>query len=63
MPGQTDRYFQAEDNARELELLTGSRGAELRPIPSLYGHRAGNPAQIPADRAFLNARISEFLNT
>jgi homoserine O-acetyltransferase len=62
MPGQTDGYFQVGDNADELPLLTQARSAELKPIPSLYGHRAGNPALIPADRAFLNASISAFLN-
>jgi homoserine O-acetyltransferase len=63
MPGQTDGYFQVRDNADELGLLTRARSAELKPIPSLYGHRAGNPALIPADRAFLNAAISAFLRT
>jgi homoserine O-acetyltransferase/O-succinyltransferase len=63
MPGQTDRYFQVGDNEAELGRLTSARSAELKPIPSLYGHRAGNPALIPADRAFLNAAITEFLNT
>lgn len=63
MPGQTDNYFQAGDNAAELPLLTGARSAELCPIPSLHGHRAGNPMHIPADRAFLNAKIKAFLDT
>ncbi|MDB5657241.1 MAG: hypothetical protein JWQ94_4854 [Tardiphaga sp.] len=63
MPGQTDCYFQVQDNAAELPLLRNARSAELKPIPSLYGHRAGNPALIPADRAFLNATIAAFLNT
>jgi homoserine O-acetyltransferase len=63
MPGQTDGYFQVRDNADELGLLTQARSADLKPIPSLYGHRAGNPALIPADRAFLNATISTFLDT
>lgn len=63
MPGQTDGYFQVRDNEDELGLLTQARSAELKPIPSLYGHRAGNPALIPADRAFLNAAISTFLDT
>jgi homoserine O-acetyltransferase len=62
MPGQTDRYFQVQDNEAELPLLVNVRSAELKPIPSLYGHRAGNPALIPADRALLNATISVFLN-
>jgi homoserine O-acetyltransferase len=61
MPGQTDGYFQVRDNEDELGLLTHARSAELIPIPSLYGHRAGNPALIPADRTFLNTTISTFL--
>jgi homoserine O-acetyltransferase len=62
MPGQTDCYFQVQDNAAELPQLVNARSAELTPIPSLYGHRAGNPALIPADRAFLNKTIAAFLN-
>ena len=62
MPGATDCYFQAQDNAAELPLLVNARSAELTPIPSLYGHRAGNPMLIPADRAFINETITAFLN-
>jgi homoserine O-acetyltransferase len=61
MPGQTDCYFQVGDNEDELPLLVNARTAELAPIPSLHGHRAGNPAKIPADKAFLNAKISALL--
>jgi homoserine O-acetyltransferase/O-succinyltransferase len=31
--------------------------AELTPIPSIWGYRAGNPASIPADAAFLKASV------
>ena len=62
MPGQTDCYFQVQDNEAELPRLVNARSAELKPIPSLYGHRAGNPALIPADRAFINTTIAAFLN-
>jgi homoserine O-acetyltransferase len=61
MPGQTDNYFQVGDNETELPLLTGAASVELCPIPSLHGHRAGNPMKIPADKAFLNAKIAAFL--
>lgn len=61
MPGQTDCYFQVGDNADELALLTNARSAELAPIPSIFGHRAGNPMLIPADRAFLKAKVAELL--
>jgi homoserine O-acetyltransferase len=63
MPGQTDCYFQVGDNADELPLLTNARSAELSPIPSLYGHRAGNPMSIPADKAFINAKVAALLAT
>lgn len=61
MPGATDSYFQASDNAGELPLLVNARSAELAPIPSIYGHRAGNPIHIPADRAFLRAKVQKLL--
>jgi homoserine O-acetyltransferase len=63
MPGATDNYFQAGDNEAEVPLLTGARSVAFSPIPSLHGHRAGNPAQIPADKAFLNARVAALLAT
>jgi homoserine O-acetyltransferase len=61
MPSRTDSYFQVRDNEDELPLLVNARSAELVPIPSDYGHRAGNPALIPADRAFINATVAAFL--
>ena len=61
MPGQTDRYFDWRDNEAELGRLVNAGSAELRPIPSIHGHRAGNPVRIPADRAFINADISALL--
>ena len=50
MPGQTDLYFRTEDNAAELPFLTT---ASLRPIPSIWGHRAGNPVANPTDMLFI----------
>jgi homoserine O-acetyltransferase len=58
MPGETDLYFRVADNAAELAHL---RQAELRPIPSIWGHRAGSPATIPADFAFLRSAVREWL--
>ncbi len=58
MPGRTDLYFPVADNAAELPHLAR---AELRPIPSIWGHRAGNPATIPEDRAFIRAAVREWL--
>jgi homoserine O-acetyltransferase len=54
MPGETDLYFRVADNAAELEHLAQ---AELRPIPSIWGHRAGNPSQNPVDEAFLRSAV------
>jgi homoserine O-acetyltransferase/O-succinyltransferase len=33
----------------------------LTPIPSIWGHRAGNPVSIPADAAFLKAAVRRWL--
>jgi homoserine O-acetyltransferase len=35
--------------------------AELRPIPSLWGHRAGNPVFQPEDAKFINDAVRELL--
>ena len=61
MPSRTDSYFQLRDNEDEIGRLANARSAELLPIPSIHGHRAGNPALIPADRAFLNTAVQAFL--
>jgi homoserine O-acetyltransferase len=59
LPSETDLYFRVADNAAELEHL---RKAELRPIPSIWGHRAGSPRDIPEDLAFLRAAVREWLD-
>jgi len=61
MPGQTDRYFDLRDNEAEIGGLINAASVELHPIPSIHGHRAGNPVNNPADRAFINAEISALL--
>jgi len=61
MPGQTDRYFDPRDNADDIGRLVNARSAELHPIPSIHGHRAGNPVNNPVDRAFIHAKISALL--
>jgi homoserine O-acetyltransferase len=61
MPGQTDRYFDMRDNADEIGRLVNASSAELHPIPSIHGHRAGNPVNNPVDRAFITAEISALL--
>jgi homoserine O-acetyltransferase len=60
MPGETDLYFRVADNAAELPHL---RDAILRPIPSIWGHRAGNPSTNPADAAFLRDTVRAFLGS
>src|SRR5262249_37728409 len=42
MPCETDLYFTVEDNRRELARM---QKAKLRPIPSIWGHRAGQPGR------------------
>jgi homoserine O-acetyltransferase/O-succinyltransferase len=58
MPGDTDLYFRVADNAAELPHLAH---AELRPIPSIWGHRAGNPVADPADRSFIKQAVRDWL--
>ena len=59
MPGDSDLYFRVADNAAELRHL---RHAELRPIPSLWGHRAGNPMANPEDAAFIRGEVRRWLD-
>jgi homoserine O-acetyltransferase/O-succinyltransferase len=58
MPGRTDLYFPVADNAAEIGHLAH---AELRPIPSIWGHRAGTPQGNPPDIAFLRAAVRGWL--
>ncbi|MCU0566082.1 MAG: alpha/beta fold hydrolase [Oculatellaceae cyanobacterium Prado106] len=60
MPATTDLYFTPEDCAAEAELIPH---AEYHPIRSIWGHRAGNPYENPADEAFIRSQISNLLNT
>ena len=55
---ETDLYFRVADNAAELPHL---RHGVLKPIPSLWGHRAGNPVANPADADFIRVAVQEFL--
>ena len=59
MPATTDLYFTPEDCAAEAVLLPQ---AECRPIPSIWGHRAGNPYQNPEDAAFIRQAVQDWLN-
>jgi homoserine O-acetyltransferase len=58
MPGETDLYFTVEDNRREVALMPR---AELRSIPSIWGHRAGNPRSNLEDFAFIRKAVQELL--
>ena len=58
MPGETDLYFRTADNAAELPHLAQ---AELRPIPSIWGHRAGNPVVNTADARFIKDAVRDWL--
>ena len=59
MPGETDLYFRIADNELEMPHLAK---AELLPIPSVWGHRAGNPVFNPADAAFLKGAVRRWLD-
>ena len=58
MPGEQDLYFQVADSRLEMQHLTN---AELHPIPSDWGHRAGNPVNQPDDREFIESRVKALL--
>jgi homoserine O-acetyltransferase len=58
MPGETDLYFRVADNAAELPYLAH---ASLRPIPSIWGHRAGNPAANPVDARWIKDSVRDWL--
>jgi len=57
-PSETDLYFRVADNAAELPHL---RQAELQPIPSIWGHRAGSPDSNPEDFAFVRNAVASWL--
>ena len=59
MPGETDLYFRVADNAAEMKHLAR---AELRPIPSIWGHRAGNPVGNDVDAAFVRDAVRAWLD-
>jgi homoserine acetyltransferase len=57
MPGATDLYFRVRDNDLEVQQMPD---AELRPIPSSWGHTAGRGTN-PADYQFIDAALRELL--
>lgn len=58
MPSTTDLYFTVADAEAETRLMPN---AELRPIESIWGHRAGNPVQCPEDEAMLRRAVQDLL--
>jgi homoserine O-acetyltransferase/O-succinyltransferase len=58
MPGGTDLYFRTADNEAEMPFL---KLAVLRPIDSIWGHRAGNPVANPADMMFIKREVRTLL--
>ncbi len=59
MPSDTDLYFRTADNEAELPFLAT---ASLRPIPSIWGHRAGNPVANPDDMLFIKNEVRAWLS-
>jgi homoserine O-acetyltransferase len=59
LASQTDLYFTPEDCAREAAAI---RGARFALIPSIWGHRAGNPHQNPEDARFIRTAVTELLS-
>jgi homoserine O-acetyltransferase len=60
MPSASDLYFPPEDSEIEVAHM---KNAELRVIPSCWGHRAGAPGGDPKDIAFIEAAIADLLAT
>ena len=58
MPSTTDLYFTPEDCAAEAALIPH---ALYRSIPSIWGHRAGNPYQNPLDEGFIRSAVQQLL--
>lgn len=58
MPGTTDLYFTPEDCQAEADLIPN---AGYLPIPSIWGHRAGNPYQNPEDETFIKKAVRKIL--
>ncbi len=58
MPAQTDLYFTPEDCKLEADLIPHS---EYCIIPSIWGHRAGNPYQNPEDEIVIKQAVERLL--
>lgn len=60
MPSQTDQYFPPEDNEIEVRYMPN---AELRIIPSIWGHQAGGPGRNLTDTQFIDSSLKELLQS
>jgi homoserine O-acetyltransferase/O-succinyltransferase len=60
LPVETDLYFRVADNEAELAHLAS---AELHPVPSIWGHRAGGSDQDPEAYAFLRRAVRAWLDS
>jgi homoserine O-acetyltransferase/O-succinyltransferase len=58
MPSTTDLYFTIEDSQIETSMMPN---AELRPIRSNWGHRAGNPQQSQEDMTAIKQAVKTLL--
>jgi homoserine O-acetyltransferase len=58
MPSATDLYFPVADSEHEAATMPN---AVCAPIPTIWGHVAGNPGANPTDTTFVNERIAELL--
>ena len=58
MPSRTDQYFPPEDNEIEVGHMSN---AELRVIPSIWGHLAGGPGRNPEDTRFIDQNLKDLL--
>jgi homoserine O-acetyltransferase len=60
MPSTSDLYFTLADSETETAMMPD---AELRPIVSDWGHRAGNPVASPDDEAFIRQAVRDLLDS
>ncbi len=58
MPSATDLYFPVADSAYEVDRMVRAR---LTPIPSIWGHVAGNAGANAPDTTFMDDRLRELL--
>ena len=58
MPSRTDQYFPPEDSELEVARMPN---AELRVIPSIWGHLAGGPGRNPVDTKFIDDALKGLL--